>query len=65
MRIFLLAVLAVMLPVASVAGLPPRPIVVYDDSWNEPPAADAAGSALATLPDYISVVMLGFARPEP
>ena len=55
----LLAVLA-----CSAAGLPPKAIVVYHDSWNEPPVSVADGSSLAGLPEYLNVVNLAFARPD-
>jgi hypothetical protein len=38
--------------------------VVYDDSWNEPPVASPERSSVASLPDYIGVVDLAFAKPD-
>jgi chitinase len=45
-------------------GLPPHVIVVYLDSWDEPATQSAALSVLASLPAYITVVDLAFARPD-
>lgn len=44
--------------------IPPHPIVAYHDSWNEPPATSATATSLATLPAYITVVDLAFAKPD-
>jgi hypothetical protein len=38
--------------------------VGYHDSWNETAAAAADAMTLASLPDYVSVVNLAFARPD-
>ncbi len=46
------------------AVLPPHAIVAYHDSWNELPATSAEQSSLASLPAYITVVNLAFARPD-
>ncbi len=46
------------------AGLPPRVLVGYHDSWNEHPATSAGQTMLARLPAHVNVVMLAFARPD-
>jgi hypothetical protein len=46
------------------AGIPPHAIIAYHDSWDEPPADSAAKTSLVTLPAYIAVVDLAFARPD-
>jgi chitinase len=60
----LLATLACSAAACSAAGLPPKAIVVYHDSWNEPPVTVATGSSLAGLPEYLNVVNLAFAKPD-
>lgn len=50
--------------VCQAAGIPPHPIVGYHDSWNEMPASVADSMTLASLPAYISVVNLAFAKPD-
>lgn len=52
------------LSICEAAGVPPHPIVAYDDSWNEMPAATAEAMTLASLPSYITVVDLAFVRPD-
>jgi chitinase len=49
---------------ANAGEIPPHAIVAYLDSWNEPPATSAIGSSLASLPSYITVVDLAFAKPD-
>lgn len=46
------------------ADIPPHPVVVYHDSWNETAAASADAMTLASLPAYITVVDLAFVRPD-
>lgn len=45
-------------------ALPPRPLMVYHDSWYERPAAGPAATTLAAMPGYVSLVALSFARPD-
>jgi chitinase len=61
-RAFLL--LLVTVSTCQAADIPPHPIVVYHDSWNETAAASADAMTLASLPAYISVVDLAFVRPD-
>ena len=49
---------------ASASRADGRPFVAYHASWYEPPATSAEQTTLARLPRYISIVMLGFARPD-
>ena len=46
------------------SGLPPHVIVAYLDSWDDPATQSAELTALASLPSYITVVDLAFARPD-
>lgn len=41
-----------------------RPFLAYLASWYEPPAAKPADTTIARLPGYVSMVALGFARPD-
>lgn len=45
-------------------GLPPRPLMVYHDSWYERPATGAGATTLASLPSYMNIVALSFVRPD-
>jgi chitinase len=56
--------LSLTLSVCQAADIPPHPVVVYHDSWNETPAAAASAMTLASLPAYVSVVNLAFVRPD-
>jgi hypothetical protein len=46
------------------ADIPPHTVVAYHDSWDDVPAASPAASSLATLPGYVGVVDMAFARPD-
>jgi hypothetical protein len=50
---------------AAAAAPPPAPrILLYHESWAEPPAARAADLGLARLPAEADTVALAFARPD-
>jgi hypothetical protein len=45
-------------------GIEPHAIIIYHDSWDEPPASAAVQTSLAQLPAGINVVILAFAKPD-
>ena len=59
-RVFLLLVLLS----CCGGGTPSHVIVVYHDSWDEIDAAGPAATSIATLPGYLGIVDLAFARPD-
>ena len=50
--------------ICTAADLPPHVFVAYHDSWNEWPASTPQQTSLATLPGYIDIVLLAFAKPD-
>ena len=50
--------------ICTAADLPPHVLVAYHDSWNEWPASTPQQTSLATLPGYIDIVLLAFAKPD-
>lgn len=63
-RLFHACALLLIALLCSAAGIPPHAIVAYHDSWSDPPAESAAAGTLATMPAYIAVVDLAFAKPD-
>lgn len=58
----MLLLVATLLPAG--ASEPARPFMAYHESWWEPPALRAESTSFASLPPYITLLALSFARPD-
>lgn len=61
----LFCLLLISQPVRAAEALPPGPLfMAYYGSWAEQPAEIPQATRIATLPAYLDIVVLGFARPD-